>query len=92
MVDVVKTAKDDGDVELPPHDVPKVFGDLVTSDSIFAIKRSSTSTARFNDTTALVVRDKATGWVGAYPSKRKSAGDILEAVNTFKGSEMIKRW
>ena len=42
-------------------DAPKVFGDLVTSDSIFAIKRNSTSAARVNDTTALVVKDKAIG-------------------------------
>ena len=46
-------------------DAPKVFGDLVTSDSIFAIKRNSASPARANDTTALVVKDKATEWIAA---------------------------
>ena len=67
-------------VEHEIHDAPKVFGDLVTSDSIFAIRRSSTSPARIADTTAPVVCDKATGWVAAYLSTRNSAADILEAV------------
>ena len=73
-------------------DIPKAFGDLITSDSVFAIKRNSTSPAKLNDTTALVVRDKATGWIGAYPAKRKSAEAITEAVNNFKGAETRKRW
>ena len=64
----------------------------MTSDSISAIKRSSTSAARHGDTAALVVRDKATGCIAAYPSKRKSATDIKAAVIDFKGSETIKRW
>ena len=73
-------------------DDPKAFGDLVTSDSVFAIKRNSTNPARVNETTTLVVRDKATNWIAAYPAKKKSAEDIMEAVNHFKGSETIKRW
>ena len=40
----------------------------------------------------MVVRDKATGWIAAYPSKRKSAEDIWAAVNNFKDSETIRRW
>ena len=59
---------------------------------MFAIKRNSTSIARHGDTTALVARDKGTGWIAAYPSKRKSADDIKMAVNDFKGSETTKRW
>jgi len=93
LVDVSKTDKSD---VLLPHekvsDDPKKFGDLVTSDSVFAIKRNSTNPARVNETTTLVVRDKATGWLAAYPAKRKSAEEILEAVNNFKGSETIARW
>ena len=73
-------------------DTPKVFGDLITYDSIFAIKRSSTNAARVNDTTALVVKDKATDWIAAYPAKRKSAEEITAAVNDFKGAETVKRW
>jgi hypothetical protein len=94
MVDLIKTDKPFADytAEIDKSDAPTTFGDLVTSDSIFAIKRSSTSTARHGDTAALVVRDKATGWLAAYPSKRKSAEDVKAAVNDFKGSETIKRW
>ena len=65
---------------------------MVTSDSVFAIKRNSTNPARVNETTTLVVKDKATGWLAAYPAKRKSAEEILEAVNNLKGSETIARW
>ena len=92
MVDVTKVDKPYADDEIEKHDAPKVFGDLATSDSIFAIKRSSTSTARHGDTTSLVVRDKATGWIASYPSKKKSAEEIKEAVNDFKGADTIKRW
>ena len=92
LVDVSKTDKSD---VLLPHekksDDPKKFGDLVTSDSVFAIKRNLTNPARANETTTLVVRDKATGWLAAYPATRKSAEEILEAVNNFKGSETIAR-
>ena len=90
LVDVVKTDKVDSQHEIT--DAPKAFGDLVTSDFIFAIKRSSTPPARFNDTTSLVVRGKATGWVAAYPSKRESDEHIMEAVNNYKGSDLVKRW
>ena len=92
MVDVLKTDKPFPSDEHFKLDTPKDFGDLVTSDSVFAIKRNSTSPAKHGDTTSLVTRDKATGWVAAYPSKRKSTEDIMEAVNNFKGSQPIKRW
>ena len=92
MVNVEKTEKFDHEIEEGKLDVPKVFGDLVTSDSVFAIKRNSTSPAKVNDTTALVVRDKATGWIGASLAKRGSAEDITEAVNNFNGSDKVKRW
>ena len=84
--------KDDEEIDKLLTEKPKKFGDLVSSDSIFVIKRSSTSSARHGDTTALVVRDKATGWLAAYPAKRKAAEDIKVAVNDFKGSETIQRW
>ena len=61
MVNIQKTEKFDHELEEESEDVPKVFGDLVTSDSVFAIKRSSTSPAKAHGTTALVIRDKATG-------------------------------
>ena len=59
---------------------------------MFAIKRSSKSPAKINETTALVVRDNATGWIGAYPAKRKSAEDVTEAVQHFTGADKVKRW
>jgi len=92
MVDVLKTDKPFPSDEHFKLDTPKDFGDLVTSDSVFAIKRNSTSPAKHGDTTSLVTRDKATGWVAAYPSKRKSSEDVMEAVNNFKGPQPIKRW
>ena len=70
LVDVTKTDKPE-EYEFEKLDTPKVFGDLVTSDSIFAIKRNSTNPAKSNETTALVVKDKATDWIAAYPSRRK---------------------
>ena len=92
MVDIQETAKLDHELEDYNKDVPKAFGDLMTSDPIFAIKRSSTSPAKVHDTIALVVRDKATGWIGAYPAKRKSTEDVTEAVHSFIGSDKVKRW
>ena len=38
---------------------------------------------------ALVVRDHATGYIGAYPSKDKSADSCIEAMRHFKGNEKI---
>ena len=70
-------------------DGPQTRCDLVTSDSVFAIKRNSTNPARVNETTTLVIRDKATSWIAEYPAKRKSTEDIMEAVVHFKGSETI---
>ena len=63
MVDVVNTPKDidHDEINVDKLDDVKNFGDLVTSDSVFAIKRNSTSAARHGDTTALVIRDKGTG-------------------------------
>ena len=93
-VDVVTTPKDIDldEINVDKLDDDKNLSDLVTSDSVFAIKRNSTSAARHGDATALVVRDKGTGWIGAYPSKRESAEDIETAVNSYKGSGTIKRW
>ena len=91
-VDITKVDKPHDADEIEKVDTPKKFGDLITSDSIFAIKRSSTSSARHGDTTALVVRDRGTGWIASYPAKRKSGEDIKGAVNDFKGSEKISRW
>ena len=73
-------------------DAPNKFGDLVASDFVFAINRNSTSGVRRGGITALIDSDKGTGWIAAYPSKRKSAEDILAAVHNVKGSETIKGW
>ena len=39
-----------------------------------------------------MVKDKATDWIAAYPTRRKTAEDITEAVNDFKGADKIQRW
>ena len=86
-VDTLKTEKTNLPQEIDNEvDTPKKFGDLISSDSIFAIKRSSVNPARHGNTTALVVRDRGTGWLAACPSKRKSAEDTKGAVNDFFGS------
>ena len=64
LVEITKTPAVDAKIEdFEKMDDPKTFGDLVTSDSVFAIKRNSTNAARVNETTTLVVRDKATSWI-----------------------------
>ena len=78
--------------EIEKGDAPTNSGELVTSDSICAIKRNASQTQREGDTTALVVRDRATGWIATYPARKKSAEDIKSAVNEFKGSDKINRW
>ena len=89
---IIKVDTSTVDDEIDEVDAPKNFGDLVTSDSIFTIKRDASSTVRGSDTTALVVRDRATGWIATYPAKKKSAEEIKSAVNDFKGAETIRRW
>jgi hypothetical protein len=71
---------------------PKAFGDLVTSDSIFVLRKNSNSPAKHGDTTALVVRDRGTGWTQAYPAKTKSSDEIKAAVQDFKGSAKVELW
>ena len=71
---------------------PDKFGDLVASDSIFGLRNGSTNTARNGDTTALVIRDRASGWVNGYPAKGKTHNDVRAAVQDFTGSDKIQRW
>lgn len=80
------------DDKIEELDAPHKCGDLVAPDSINTIKRSSTSSARHGDTTALIARDRGTGWIAAYPAKRTSVEELKLAVHAFKGSEAIKRW
>ena len=61
--------KGDEQIEKQRADQPEKFGDLVSSDAIIVLKRSSTSTVRRGDTTALVVRDEATSCIASYPAK-----------------------
>ena len=92
-VEITKVDKPQLDNEIGGQvDPPEKLGDLVTSESIFAIQKSSTNTARHGDTIALVVHDRGTGWVAAYPAKKKAAEQIKGAVNDFLGSEKVKRW
>ena len=48
------------------HFVPTRFGDLVTSDHVFMIKKHYT--AKVGNTFALTCRDRATRWTMAYPA------------------------
>ena len=70
---------------------PKKFGDTVTSDSIFVI-RKNLGTSRTGDTTALVIRDRGTKWTMSYPAKSKSSDEVKEAVQDFKGAENVQLW
>ena len=79
------------DDEIEKGDAPKNFGELVTSDSIFAIKRNASQTRREGDTTALVVRDRASGWIATYPARRKSAQEIKSAVYDSEVSDPTHR-
>ena len=45
----------------PEAAAPKQFGDLVTSDSVFVLRKNLTSPARHGGSTALVIRDRGTG-------------------------------
>lgn len=90
-VAITEMDKPPADDDIGTADTAKKFGDLATSDSIFAITRSSTITARHGDTTALVVRGRGAGWVAAYLSNRGSAEDTKGAVNDFKWGEKITR-
>ena len=52
-----------------PSDVPKKFGDLITSDHILALNERSKS--RYGDTTALTCKDRATKWLDGVSCRRK---------------------
>lgn len=86
-IDIPRTV---GDIE--KDGTLKQFGDLVTSDSIFTIKRGSTSYARYGDATALGLRDRGAGWLAACPSNKESSDNIKDVVNDFNGSGAINRW
>lgn len=66
----------------------KKFGDLITFDFV--------DTAKVHDqgilleTEVLVIRDRYTGLIGAYPSQRKTTEDVVRAVKRFMGRYRIR--
>lgn len=71
---------------------PKTFGELVTSDSVVVLRKNLKSAAMHGDTTALVVRDRGTGWTRAYPAKSKPAEGAQVVVQDFKGPAKVDPW
>ena len=89
-LDTTPTIKDD--VKDNKSTTPEKFGDLITSDSIFVTERGAASAERPGDTTALVIRDRGSGWVMGYPSKGKTSEGIKGAVIDINGAEAAKLW
>ena len=68
--------------------MPKKFGDLVTSDHVFMLKRGETPKAM--NTIALVCRDRATKWTMAYPAADKSEKTTIQADKNLKGVKVSR--
>ena len=63
--------------------VPESFGDQVTADHI--ISRSTASQGLTGEKNALVLLDRATGYIECYPLGTKSSSDTWDAFNEFLG-------
>ncbi len=70
---------------------PKRFGDLVTSDSIFVLKKK-TKKQHDGDTTALIIKDRGSGWLMGYPAASKAAEEMRVDVQDFVGGDQVKLW
>ena len=66
-----------------PTRVPLKFGDSVTADHLLA--QSEESMGLFGERDALVIVDRYTEYVDAFPLKSKSAKDALRAFNEYFG-------
>ena len=62
---------------------PPVFGDQITCDHIVADRPHNIGVT--GDRDALVVLDRATRWVGFYPSKTKASHEVEMALKAFIG-------
>ena len=63
--------------------VPESFGDQVTADHI--VSRSEASQGLTGEKNALVLLDRATGYIECFPLGTKSSGDAWDAFNEFLG-------
>ena len=80
----VKIAADDGII-------PEGFGGLVTADHIILASKSDFS--RHSDTVSLVMQDRKTMWLMAYPAAAKSTECCIEALNQFtKPTDKVMRF
>lgn len=54
--------------------------------------KSSALAGRHGDTTALVIRDRCSGWAMGSPSKGKTTDGIERAVIQLNGADKVKLW
>ena len=66
----------------------KKFGDLITFD--YVDTRQVRDDASMIEREVLVVRDRFTGMIAAYPSANKSTEDVVTAVKRFMGRHIIR--
>ena len=71
-----------------PQRIPEKFGDLVNADRLLA--QSPESMGLFGERDALLIVDKYTLYVDAFPLKSKSAKDALWAFNEYFGNDSPK--
>ena len=62
------------------HDA-KTFGEVITMDHVSSDGELGQSTS--GNTTALIVRDVATGWLDAYPAGSKLAEEVVASLQHF---------
>ena len=72
------------------ENAPKEFGELVTSDSMFLLKKEQKKSGL--DSTAHVIKDRGAGWTRAFPAANKSAQQMMQDMLQFTGGQRIKRW
>ena len=68
-----------------PQRIPEKFGDLVNADHLLA--QSAESMGLFGERDALLIVDKFTEYVDAFPLKSKNARDALHAFNEYLGND-----
>ena len=71
------------------ENAPKEFGELVTSDSIFLLKRKQAESGI--NSTAHVIKDRGTGWTRAFPAANKSSQQMMQDMLHFTGGQKIQR-
>ena len=67
----------------------KKFGDFITADHI--ITRGELSLGGDEQKTALIILDKFTKWLAAFPLKDKSTDEAVRAFQHFAGTQKVKK-